>query len=163
MGSICTWTVALSFIVTATGQLHIAPGWLHIATRWVHSATGQVYILYPNPSPFSLSFAVHRIDGVDDQEHVITVTHSSMPDSVTLAPGYDAMREDPDIYKTTDFCGYSATRQFPDMALPMSPAQQQPQQQPPSDSIPAPAPEPTVSDWLIEVMQDMHDEEARFL
>ena len=57
-----------------------------------------------------------------------------------------------------DFCGYAAARQFPDMALPMSPAQQQPQQQPPSDSIPVPAPRPTVPDQLIEVMQNMHDE-----
>ena len=110
MGSICTQTIALSFIVTETGWLHITPRWLYIATGWVHSATRQVYILYPNPSPFSLSFAVHCIDGVDDQGHVITVTHSLVPDSVTLAPGYDAMREDPDIYKTTDFYGYSATR-----------------------------------------------------
>ena len=126
MGNICSQTVALLFIVTATGQLYIAPGWLHIATMWVHSATGQVYVLYPQPSPFSLSFAVHHFDGVDDQGHVITVTHSLVPDSVTLAPGYDAMREDPDIYKTMDFCGYAASRQFPDIALPMSPAQQQP-------------------------------------
>ena len=117
----------------------------------------------PNLVLFSLSFAVHCIDGVDDQGHVITVTHSLVPDSVTLAPGYDAMREDPDIYKTMDFCGYTAARQFPDMALLMSPAQQQPQQQPPSDSIPVPAPRPTVPDQLIEVMQNMHDEQVRFL
>ena len=116
-GSICTWTVALLFIVTATGWLYTAPRWLHIATRLVHSATRQVYILYPNSSPFSLSFAVCCVDGVDDQGHVITVTHYLVPDSVTLAPGYEAMKEDPNIYKTTDFYGYSAHRQFPDMAL----------------------------------------------
>ena len=137
---------------------------MQIATRLVHSVTGQVYVLYPQPSPFfSLSFAVCYVDGVDDQGHVITVTHSLVPNSVTLAPGYDTMREDPDIYKTMDFCGYVAARQFPDMALPMSPAQQQSQQQPPSDSIPVPASRPTVPDQLIEVMQNMHDEQVRFL
>ena len=64
---------------------------------------------------------------------------------------------------TTDFFGYAAARQFPDKALSVSPAQQQPQQQPPSDSIPVPAPGPTVPDQLIEVMQNMHHEQVRFL
>ena len=49
------------------------------------------------------------MDGVDDQGHVITDTQSLDPDSITLAPGYDAMK-DPDIYKTTDLSGYSAPR-----------------------------------------------------
>ena len=29
------------------------------------------------------------------------------------------MREDPNIYKTLDFCGYSASRHFPNMQLPV--------------------------------------------
>ena len=95
---------------------------------------------------------------------VTTVTHSLEPDSVTLVPGYDAMKEDPGIYKTTDFCGYSAPRQFPEMILPVPgvPMQQQ-QQSPPSSRSPAPTPGPTVPDQLIEVMQNIHDEEVRFL
>ena len=64
-----------------------------------------------------MSFSVHRIDGVDDNGNVTTVTHSLSPDSVTLARGYDAMKEDPNIYKTLDLCGYVAPRQFPDMQL----------------------------------------------
>ena len=58
--------------------------------------------------------------GVDDQGHIITVMHSLGLDSITLAPGYDAMKEDPDIYKTIDFCRYSAPRHFPEMALQVS-------------------------------------------
>ena len=104
------------------------------------------------------------MDGVDDQGHVITVTHSLEPDSITLAPGYDTMKEDPDIYKTTDFCGYSAPRHFPEMALPIPGVPVQQQQQPSSDGrSPAPAPGLVVPDQLIEVMQNMHDEQVRFL
>ena len=86
------------------------------------------------------------MDGVDDQGHVVTVTHSLEPDSITLAPGYGAMKEDPDIYKTTDFCGYSAPRYFPEMALPVPGVPVQQQQQPPSSS------RSLVPDQLIEVM-----------
>ena len=104
------------------------------------------------------------MDGVDDQGHVITVTDSLEPDSMTLAPGYDAMREDPDIYKTTDFCRYSAPRHFPEMALPLPGVPEQQQQQPSSGGrSPAPAPGPVVPDQLKEVMQNMHDEQVRFL
>ena len=38
---------------------------------------------------------------------------------MTLARGYDAMKEDPNIYKTLDFCGYSASKHFPDIQLPV--------------------------------------------
>ena len=103
------------------------------------------------------------MDGVDDQGHVITVTHSLELDSITLAPSYDAIKY-PDIYKTTDFCGYSAPRHFPEMALPVPGVPMQQQQQPPSCSrSPAPTPGPIVPDQLIEVMQNMHDEQVRFL
>ena len=70
-------------------------------------------------SSFLMSFSVHRIDGVNTEGNVTTVTHSLIPDSVNLAQGYDAMKEDPNIYKTFDFCGYSVPRQFPDMQLPI--------------------------------------------
>ena len=66
-----------------------------------------------------MSFSVRQIDGVDGEGNVTTVTHSLSPDSVTLAWGYDVMKEDPNIYKTLDLCGYSAPRQFPDMQLPV--------------------------------------------
>ena len=66
-----------------------------------------------------MSFPVRCIDGVDAAANVTTVTHCLSPDSVTLACGYDAMKEDPSIYKTLDLCGYSAPRQFPDMQLPV--------------------------------------------
>ena len=46
------------------------------------------------------SFPVHRIDDVDSSGHVTTVTYCLSPDSVTIARGYDTMREDPNIYKT---------------------------------------------------------------
>ena len=51
-------------------------------------------------------FSVRRIDGVDSAGHVTTVTYCLSPDSVTIARGYDAMKEDPNIYKPLDFCGY---------------------------------------------------------
>ena len=103
----------------AARQLHIAPGWVHFSTR-------QVYQLLSILSLFSIFLSVHRVDGVDAEGHVTTVTHSLVPDSITLVPGYDAMKEDQDIYKTTDFCGYSTPRHFPEMALPIPgvPAQQ---------------------------------------
>ena len=66
-----------------------------------------------------MSFLVCRIDEVDTEGNVTTVTYNLIPDSVTLAWGYDAMKEDPNIYKTLDFCGYSVPRQFPDMQLPV--------------------------------------------
>ena len=65
------------------------------------------------------SFPVHCIDGVDSSGHVTTVTYCLSPDSVTLACVYDAVRVDPNIYKTHDFCGYSASKHFPDMQLPV--------------------------------------------
>ena len=94
---------------------------IHLATRWVFYCSSQLV-------PFLMSFPVHQIDGVDNDGNVTTVTHSLIPDSVTLAQGYDAMKKDPDIYKTLDLCGYSAPRQFPEMQLLISgapaPAQQ---------------------------------------
>ena len=67
------------------------------------------------------------------------------------------MQEDPNIYKTIDFCGYSAPRQFPEMQLPV-----------PSAQVPAPpsstsTPRKFIPDHLITVMQHMHDEQVRFL
>ena len=47
-----------------------------------------------------MSCSVRRVDGVDAAGQVMTVTYSLSPDSMTTARGYDAMREDPDIYKT---------------------------------------------------------------
>ena len=48
-------------------------------------------------SSFLMSFSVCQIDGVDARGNVTTVTHCLSPDSVTLAQGYDAMKEDPNI------------------------------------------------------------------
>ena len=105
-----------------------------------------------------MSFPVHQIDGVDDDGNVTTVTHSLSPDSMTLARGYDAMKEDPDIYKTLDLCGYAAPRQFPEMQLPvpgaLAPAQQSSTTATPGQFIP---------EHLITVMQYMHDEHVHFL
>ena len=100
-----------------------------------------------------MSFPVRQIDGVDDDGNVTTVTHSLSPDSMTLARGYDAMKEDPNIYKTLDLCGYAAPRQFPEMQLPV-PGAPAPAQQSPGQFIPEP---------LITVMQCMHDEHVHFL
>ena len=66
-----------------------------------------------------MSFSVRRVDVVDAAGQVTTVTYSLSPDSMTTARGYDTMREDPNIYKTLDFFGYSASRYFPDMQLPV--------------------------------------------
>ena len=99
-----------------------------------------------------------RIDGVDNKGNVTTVTHSLSPDSVTLARGYDAMKEDPNIYKTLDLCGYVAPRQFPDMQLPV-PGASIPVQQPSTTSTPG----QFIPEHLITVMQGMHDEHVCFL
>ena len=105
-----------------------------------------------------MSFSVRQIDGVDDDGNVTTVTHSLSPNSVTLARGYDAMKEDPEIYKTLDLCGYAAPKQFPEMQLPvpgaLAPAQQSSTTSTPGQFIP---------EHLITVMQRMHDEHVRFL
>ena len=103
------------------------------------------------------SFPVRRIDGVDSSGHVTTVTYCLSPDSVTLACGYDAMREDPNIYKTLDFCGYSASRHFPDMQLPVPGAPSV------SDSAQQPTQRQFVPEHLISVIQGMHDEHVHFL
>ena len=95
-----------------------------------------------------MSFPVCRIDGVDSSGHVTTVTYCLSPDSVTIARGYDAMREDPNIYKTLDFCGYSASRHFPDMQLPV----------PGAPSVSDSAQQPTQRQFVPE-----HDEHVRFL
>ena len=104
-----------------------------------------------------MSFSVCRVDGVDAAGQVMTVTYSLSPDSMTTARGYDAMREDPNIYKTLDFCGYSASRYFPDMQLPVpgapnvsDTAQQSTQQH------------QFVPEHLISVIQGMHDEHVCF-
>ena len=105
-----------------------------------------------------MSFSVRRVDGVDAAGQVTTVTYSLSPDSMTTARGYDAMREDPNIYKTLNFFGYSASRYFPDMQLPVpgvpsvsatvQPSAQQDQFDP---------------EHLISVIQGMHDEHVHFL
>ena len=105
-----------------------------------------------------MSFSVCQIDGVDDEGNVTTVTHSLSPDSVTLAWGYDAMKEDPNIYKTLDLCGYVAPRQFPDMQLPV-PGASIPAQQSSTTSTPG----QFIPEHLITVMQYMHDDHVRFL
>ena len=68
------------------------------------------------------------------------------------------MKEDPNIYKTLDLCGYAAPRQFPDMQLPVPgapiPAQQSSTTSTPGQFIP---------EHLITVMQGMHDEHVCFL
>ena len=105
-----------------------------------------------------MSFSVRRVDGVDAAGQVTTVTYSLSPDSMTTARGYDTMREDPDIYKTLDFCGYSASRYFPDMQLPV----------PGAPSVSDAAQQSTqqcqfVPEHLISVIQGMHDEHVCFL
>ena len=104
---------------------------------------------------------MRHIDGVDSSGNVTTVTYCLSLDSVTLAHGYDAMKEDPDIYKTLDFCGYSASKHFPDMQLPV------PGTPSVSDSAQQPATASTqcqfVPEHLISVIQGMHNEHVRFL
>ena len=56
------------------------------------------YLLFFPVNSIFMSFSVCRVDGVDSAGHVTTVTYSLSPDSMTTARGYDAMREDPDIY-----------------------------------------------------------------
>ena len=118
----------------------------------------MVVLLFLLVISFLMSFSVHQIDGVDDEGNVTTVTHSLSPDSVTLTRGYDAMKEDPNIYKTLDPCGYAAPRQFPDMQLPVpgtpTPAQQSSTTSTPGQFIP---------EHLITVMQHMHDDHVHFL
>ena len=104
-----------------------------------------------------VSFPVHQIDGVDAAGQVTTVTYCSSPDSMTTACGYDAMREDPDIYKTVDFCGYSASRYFRDMQLPVPSAPSV------SDSDQQSLQCEFIPEHLISVMQGMHDENVHFL
>ena len=116
--------------------------------RW----DGYLWFLLVN-SIFT-SFPVCRIDGVDSSGHVTTVTYCLSPDSVTLARGYDAMREDPNIYKTLDFCGYSASKHFPDMQLPVPGAPSV------SDSAQQPIQCQFVPEHLISVIQGVHDEHA---
>ena len=104
-----------------------------------------------------MSFSVCRVDGVDSAGHVTTVTYCFIPDSVTIAPGYDTMREDPDIYKTLDFCGYLASRHFPDMQLPVPGAPSV------SDSTQQSTQCQFVPEHVISVIQGMHNEHVRFL
>ena len=79
---------------------------------------------------------------------------------MTLARGYDTMKEDPNIYKTLGFCGYSASKHFPDMQLPVPGAPHV------SDSSQQPATTSTqcqfVPEHLISVIQGMHDEHVTF-
>ena len=104
---------------------------------------------------------MHRVDGVDSSGNVTTVTYCLSPDSVTLARSYNAMKEDPSIYKTLDFCGYSASKQFPDMHLPVPGAPSV------SDSTQQSSTASTqcqfIPEHLITVIQGMHDEHVHFL
>ena len=120
-----------------------------------------MYNLLSPISPFLMSFSVCHIDGVDAQSHITTITHCLVPDSVTLAPGYDAM-QDSNIYKTTDLCGYVAPRQFPEMQLPV-PGAPAPARQVSPPRCPILAPGQFIPDHLIAVMQHMHDEQVQFL
>ena len=104
-----------------------------------------------------MSFPVRRIDGVDVAGQITTVTYCLSPDSTTIACGYDAMREDPDIYQTVDFCGYSASRYFPDMQLPVPSAPSV------SDSDQQSSQREFIPEHLISAMQGVHDENVRFL
>ena len=116
---------------------------------------------FPHLVCFLCLFSVHHVDGVDGQGHITRVTHCLVPDSVTLAPGYDTM-QDPNIYKTTDLCGYVAPRQFPDMQLPVPGTPAPPRQASPPRS-PIPAPGQFIPDHLTAVMQCTHDEQVQFL
>ena len=102
-----------------------------------------------------------RVDGVDASGNVTTVTYCLSPDSVTLERGYNAMKEDPDIYKTLDFCGYSASKHFPDMQLPVpgTPSVTDSTQQSSTTSTQC----QFVPEHLISVIQGMHDEHVHFL
>ena len=108
-----------------------------------------------------ISFPVHRVDGVDSSGNVMTVTYCLSLDSVTLGRGYDAMKEDPNIYKTLDFCGYLASRHFPDMQLPVPGASSV------TDSAQQSSTASTqcqfVPEHLISVIQGMLDEHVHFL
>ena len=115
------------------------------------------YLLFFPVNLIFMSFSVPRVDGVDSAGHVTTVTYCLSPDSVTIARGYDAMREDPNIYKTLDFCGYSASRHFPDMQLSVPGAPSV------SDSAQQSAQRQFVPEHLISVIQGMHDEHVHFL
>ena len=101
---------------------------------------------------------MRRIDGVDAAGNIPTVTDCLSPDSVTLARGYDAMKEDPSIYKSLEFCGYLVPRQFPYMQLPVPGAPSSAQQ-----SSTASTPCQFVPEHLITVIQGMHDEHVHFL
>ena len=116
------------------------------------------YITVP---PNKFNFPVRRVDGVDALGNVTTVTYCLSPDSVTLACGYDAMKEDPSIYKTLDFCGYSAPKQFPDMQLPVpgAPSVSSSTQQSSTASTQC----QFIPEHLSTVIQGMHDEHVRFL
>ena len=118
---------------------------------------GMVILWFLLVNSVFTSFPVRRIDGVDLSGHVTTVTYCLSPDSVTLACGYDTMREDPNIYKTLDFCGYSASKLFPDMQLPVPGAPSV------SDSVQQPTQCQFVPEHLISVIQGMHDEHVCFL
>ena len=125
--------------------------WDRFILRW------NGYLLFFSANPIFMSFSVCRVDGVDSAGHVMTVTYCLSPDLVTIARGYDAMREDPNIYKTLDFCEYSALRYFPDMQLPV------PGVPSVSDSAQQSVQYQFVPEHLISVIQGMHDEHVRFL
>ena len=126
-------------------------------SRMVAFCGGMVILQFLLVNSVFTSFPVRRIDGVDSSGHVTTVTYCLSPDSVTIACGYDTMMEDPNIYKTLDFCGYSASRHFPDMQLPVPGAPSV------SDSAQQPTQCQFVPEHLISVIQGMHDEHVCFL
>ena len=108
-----------------------------------------------------MSFSVHRVDRVDASGNIMTVTYCLSPDSVTLACSYDAMKEDPSIYKTLDFCRYSAPKQFPDMQLPVPGALSVPSSTQQSSTASTQC--QFIPEHLITVIQGMHDEHVHFL
>ena len=130
-------------------------GYLLWQNRFILRLNG--YLLFFQVNSIFVSFSVHRVDSVDSAGHVTTVIYSLSPDSMTTARGYDALREDPDIYKTLDFCGYSASRYFPDMQLPVPGAPSV------SDSVQQSTQCQFVPEHLISAIQGMHNEHVHFL
>ena len=92
----------------AVEWIHAVVEQLPIVTEQIHFVAEWLFLLFFPVNSIFVSFSVCRVDGVDSAGHISTVTYSLSLDSMTTARGYDAMREDPDIYKTLDFCGYSA-------------------------------------------------------
>ena len=132
------------------GRFHTAVRQLHFVVRWILQFFLINSILY-----------LFQCIALMESGNVTTVTYCLSLDLVTLACGYDTMKEDPNIYKTLDFCGYSASKHFPDMQLPVpgAPSVSNSAQQPATASTQC----QFIPEHLISVIQGMHDEHVRFL